>query len=130
MATTRDSNGRLQPDPVRFPDGMKALADYVHSKRLKFGINEAALGETCAGRPGSEGHETTDAKDFAAWGADLLKYDTCGRAHNIEKRYTDMGNALKASGRAIVFSICSSGAGSPWEGWVVGQRRESMADHP
>ncbi|CCK26948.1 secreted alpha-galactosidase [Streptomyces davaonensis JCM 4913] len=118
MARTRDAGGHLQPDPVRFKDGIRALADYVHSKGLKFGIYQSAGTTTCAGLPGSLGHETTDANDFAAWGVDLLKYDNCPDGQgSIEQRYKAMGDALKASGRAIVFSLCSWGQGSPWAGF-------------
>src|SRR4051812_36592670 len=70
----RDSAGNLVADPAKFPNGMKALADYVHSKGLKLGIYGEAGSTTCAGYPGSLGHETQDAKLWASWGIDLLKY--------------------------------------------------------
>jgi alpha-galactosidase len=74
---SRDENGRIQPDPARFPSGMKALADYVHSKGLKFGMYSDAGSRTCEGRPGSQGHEFQDAMQYAEWGVDYLKYDWC-----------------------------------------------------
>src|SRR5690606_19781702 len=73
----RDSLGFIQPDPERFPSGMKALADYIHSLGLKFGIYSDAGDRTCAGRPGSRGHEYQDALTYARWGVDYLKYDWC-----------------------------------------------------
>ena len=74
----RDSQGFIQPDPKRFPSGMKALADYVHSKGLKLGIYSDAGPKTCAGRAGSRGHEYQDAQRYAQWGIDYVKYDWCG----------------------------------------------------
>ncbi len=115
MAGTRDAGGNLQPDPGRFPGGIKALADYVHADHLKFGIYESAGTATCGGLPGSLGHESADANAFAAWGVDLLKYDNCnGDSLPIGQRYQAMGDALKATGRAIVYSLCSWGTGTPW----------------
>ncbi len=73
----RDPTGKIVPDPERFPSGMKALADYIHSKGLKFGLYSDAGTETCAGRPGSKDHEVIDAKAYAEWGIDYLKYDWC-----------------------------------------------------
>jgi alpha-galactosidase len=119
----RDSNGMLYPDPNRFPSGMKSLADYVHSKGLKFGIYSDAGNKTCAGMPGSFGYEEKDAQLFASWGVDFLKYDYCycpdieTRDNDYKKaiaRYKKMGDALKATGRPIVFSICEWGPRSPW----------------
>lgn len=121
MAKTRDAGGHLVPDPIKFPDGIKGTADYVHSKGLKLGIYESAGSETCAHYPGSVGHETTDANDFAAWGVDYLKYDNCGtdasnassQAHYVA-RYTTMGDALAKSGRKIAYSLCEWGNYTPW----------------
>ena len=120
----RDSvTGLLYPDPVRFPSGIKALADYVHSKGLKFGIYSDAGTLTCGDKPGSFGYEEKDAKLFAEWEVDYLKYDFCycpdyASLHNDYKmamaRYKAMGDALKATGRPIVFSICEWGPRSPW----------------
>jgi alpha-galactosidase len=105
----RDADGAIVPDATRFPD-MKALADYVHGKGLKFGIYSDRGTTTCGGRPGSFGHETQDAQSYAAWGVDYFKYDNCNESPNspgIEQDYSAMGNALKATGRDIVYSICA-----------------------
>lgn len=74
---SRDKNGNIVPDPERFPSGMKALADYIHSKGLKFGLYSCAGSKTCEGRPGGRGHEFQDARMYAVWGVDYLKYDFC-----------------------------------------------------
>ena len=111
----RDSNGNLVADPKKFPHGMKALADYVHSKGLKFGIYNCAGWRTCAGYPGSRGHEYQDALLYASWGVDLLKYDWCNTdSLNTEEAYKTMSRALRATGRPIVFSICEWGSHKPW----------------
>ena len=109
----RDENGRIVPDPEKFPSGMKALADYVHSKGLKFGIY------SCAGFPGSFDYEFIDAKTFAEWGVDFLKYDFCYKPHlaNGPILYNRMGMALKASGREILFSACNWGSDEV-EKWI------------
>jgi alpha-galactosidase len=115
--------GLLFPDPERFPSGMKALADYVHSKGLKLGIYSDAGTMTCGDQPGSYGYEEKDAESFAEWGIDFLKYDYCycddyGSNNNDYQmaiaRYQKMGDALKATGRNIVYSICEWGPRSPW----------------
>jgi len=107
---SRDENGNILPDPQRFPSGMKALADYVHGKKLKFGLYSDAGTKTCAGRPGSRGYEFQDARQYAAWGVDYLKYDNCNAMDaTMEQDYTAMGNALKATGRPIVYSLCEYG---------------------
>lgn len=112
----RDSLGFIHPDPQRFPAGMKALADYLHSKGLKFGIYSDAGWKTCAGRPASRGHEYQDALTYAQWGIDYLKYDWCNtEGLNAEGAYLTMRNALFAAGRPIVFSICEWGSSKPWE---------------
>jgi alpha-galactosidase len=111
----RDANGNILPDPQRFSSGMKALADYVHAKGLKFGLYSDAGTKTCAGRPGSRGYEFQDARQYAAWGVDYLKFDWCSTdTENAEAAYTTMHNALLASGRPIVFSICEWGKSKPW----------------
>jgi len=111
----RDSLGFIQPDPERFPSGMKALADYIHSKGLKFGIYSDAGWQTCAGRPGSRGYEYQDAMKYAEWGVDYLKYDFCNtEGLNAEGAYMTMRNALFKAGRPIVFSICEWGSNKPW----------------
>ncbi|MDX3101897.1 NPCBM/NEW2 domain-containing protein [Nonomuraea angiospora] len=121
MSRTRDADGNLQADPAKFPRGIKALADYVHSRGLKLGIYESAGLTTCEGYPGSYGHEAQDAQTFASWGIDYLKYDNCGAppgtADNQQQyiaRYKRMGDALKATGRDIVYSICEQGRSAPW----------------
>jgi alpha-galactosidase len=112
----RDADGNIQPDPERFPSGMKALADYVHSKGLKLGIYSDAGWQTCAGRPGSRGYEYQDAQQYANWGIDYLKYDWCNtEGLNQKGAYLTMRNALYKTGRPIVFSICEWGDGQPWE---------------
>jgi len=112
---SRDANGNIVADATRFPSGMKALADYVHSKGLKFGLYSDAGAKTCQGRPGSQGHEYQDARTYASWGVDYLKYDWCNTAtRNSEEAYTTMRDALAATGRPIVFSICEWGKSQPW----------------
>ncbi|MFL6446626.1 MAG: glycoside hydrolase family 27 protein [Bryobacteraceae bacterium] len=114
----RDANGNIQTNK-KFPD-MKALADYVHSKGLKLGIYSSPGPNTCAGYEGSYGHEEQDAKTYAQWGIDYLKYDWCG-ARNIYKDeemqavYQKMGDALNASGRQIVYSLCQYGRDDVWK---------------
>jgi alpha-galactosidase len=111
----RDANGNIVPDPEHFPNGIKALADYVHSKGLKFGIYSDAGTKTCAGRPGSWGYEYQDARQYAAWGVDYLKYDWCSNGgQNSQAAYTRMSDALQKSGRPIVFSLCEWGSTKPW----------------
>jgi alpha-galactosidase len=107
LQKSRDSNGNLQPDYTKFPDGISGTAAYVHSLGLKLGIYEDAGTETCAGYPGSLGHEQQDADTFAAWGVDYLKYDNCNNEGiSAQTRYTAMKNALAATGRSIVLSLC------------------------
>jgi alpha-galactosidase len=113
----RGADGNLVPDPVRFPNGIKAVADYVHSKGLKIGIYTSAGTKTCnsAGFPGALGHEYQDAALFATWGIDYLKYDNCNnQGVDAIQRYTTMRDALKATGRKIVYSICEWGQNDPW----------------
>ena len=114
--TSRDAQGNIVADPERFPSGIKALADYVHSKGLKFGLYTDVGTLTCAKRPGSIGHEYQDAKQYAAWGVDYLKEDWCNTlpGQNSESSYTLMRNALAEAGRPIVFSICEWGSTKPW----------------
>lgn len=111
----RDANGFIQPDPEKFPSGIKALADYVHSRGLRFGIYSDAGEFTCGHRPGSQGHEYQDALQYARWGVDYLKYDWCSTGtRNAEEAYRTMALALRATGRPIVFSICEWGTSKPW----------------
>jgi alpha-galactosidase len=112
----RDSLGFIHPDPQRFPGGMKALADYVHSRGLKLGIYSDAGWKTCGGRPGSRGYEYQDALTYARWGVDYLKYDWCNtEGLRAQGAYQTMRNALASAGRPIVFSICEWGDSQPWE---------------
>lgn len=114
----RDAAGNLQGDPSRFPSGMKALGDYIHGKGLKFGIYQSPMAETCAqyfnswpGATGSRGHEAQDARQFAAWGVDYLKYDWCSPEGTIDdqvRTFAIMRDALAATGRPILYSINSN----------------------
>lgn len=127
QAPQRNAAGDLQADPVRFPSGMKALGDYIHERGLKFGIYQAPLLETCAqyfdssprgsmgplGQTGALGHEVQDAQRFASWGVDYLKYDWCDPSGTLDEQVASfelMGDALKATGRPIVYSINSNSA--------------------
>ena len=111
----RDANGFITEDKARFPSGIKALADYVHSKGLKFGIYSDAGAKTCGGRPGSQGHEYQDAIQYGRWGVDYLKYDWCSTGpRNAEEAYALMADALRSTGRDIVFSLCEWGQNKPW----------------
>ena len=117
---SRDASGRIVADPDRFPKGMKAVADYVHSKGLRFGIYSDAGSKTCQGRPGSNGYEEIDAVTYAEWGVDYLKYDWCSNEGADPKiAYTTMRDALRATRRPIVFSMCEWGTSKPWT-WARG----------
>jgi len=108
--SSRYENGTIIPDPIAFPNGIKPLVDYAHSKGLKFGIYSDAGTYTCARRPGSLGYEEIDAKAYAEWGVDYLKYDNCFHNNISGKiRYPKMRNALKKAGRNIFYSICNWG---------------------
>ncbi|WP_180542147.1 alpha-galactosidase [Nevskia soli] len=112
---SRDPEGNIVADAERFPSGMKALADYVHSKGLKFGLYSDAGTKTCQGRPGGRGYEYQDARQYAAWGVDYLKYDWCSHStQDGPSSYALMSDALKQSGRPIVFSLCEWGSNKPW----------------
>jgi alpha-galactosidase len=112
---SRDSNGNIVADPQRFPHGMKAVGDYIHSLGLKFGVYSDAGSKTCAGRPGGLGHEYQDALQYAAWGVDYLKYDWCNTTtQDAKASYANIRAALDTSGRAIVLSICEWGTAKPW----------------
>jgi alpha-galactosidase len=112
---SRDKDGNIVPDPQRFPAGIKAVADYVHSKGLKFGIYSDAGTLTCQKRPGGRGYEYQDARQYAAWGVDYLKYDWCSHStQDAASSYALMHDALVKSGRPIVFSICEWGSNKPW----------------
>lgn len=120
----RDSNGRLVPDRWKFPEGIKPVADYVHSKGLKFGMYSCAGTHTCGGHPGSFEHEFDDAETFAEWGVDYLKYDYCYKPDHIpgEILYKRMSTALRNCGRDIMFSACNWGNDDVYK-WI----RESGA---
>ncbi|CAA2971316.1 alpha-galactosidase [Olea europaea subsp. europaea] len=111
----RDSQGNFVPKASSFPSGIKALADYVHSKGLKLGIYSDAGTQTCSKKmPGSLGFEEKDAKTFASWGIDYLKYDNCNdNGKSPKERYPVMANALLNSGRSIFFSLCEWGVEDP-----------------
>ena len=120
----RDSNGKLVPDHWKFPEGIKPVADYVHSKGLKFGMYSCAGTHTCGGHPGSFEHEFDDAETFAEWGVDYLKYDYCYKPDHIpgEILYKRMSTALRNCGRDIMFSACNWGNDNVYK-WI----RESGA---
>ncbi|MFF1608740.1 glycoside hydrolase family 27 protein [Amycolatopsis sp. NPDC058278] len=118
MTRSRDSAGNLVADPAKFPSGLKALGDYIHARGMKFGIYESAGTMTCQSYPGSLGHEQADANLFASWGVDYLKYDNCfnngsNSQEDYIRRYSAMRDALKATGRPIVYSICEWGDFAP-----------------
>jgi alpha-galactosidase len=111
----RDSLGFIQADPAKFPSGIKALVDYIHSKGLKAGIYSDAGRKTCGGRPGSFGHEYQDAIQYAKWGIDYLKYDWCeSQDINPKGAYNLMRDALYSTGRPVYFSMCEWGNSKPW----------------
>lgn len=114
----RDEKGHLQIDKTKFPNGIKPLADYIHSLGLKIGIYSDAAEFTCGGVAGSYGYEEIDAQDFADWGIDLLKYDYCHAPEDQKtaiNRYSRMSKALRNTNRSIVFSVCEWGLRNPWE---------------
>ena len=118
----RDNKNNIIPDPKKFPSGIKALADYVHSKGIKLGIYSDAAQLTCTGYTASLGFEGQDAKTFASWDIDYLKYDYChapSDSNTAKIRYKKMADALRNSGRKIVFSICEWGERQPWY-WAAG----------
>jgi alpha-galactosidase len=116
MAKERDKNGDLVPDPQKFPNGLKSVIDYVHSKGLKFGLYNCAGTQTCAGYPGSRGYEYQDARLYAALEVDYLKYDWCNtEGITAKEAYKTMSKALKVAGRLIIFSLCEWGDNQPWE---------------
>jgi len=111
----RDSQGNIIPDAKRFPSGIKALADYLHAKGLKFGLYSDAGTLTCQKRPGGRGYEFQDARQYASWGVDYLKYDWCSTStQNQQASYSIMRDALGKSGRPMVFSLCEWGSSKPW----------------
>lgn len=129
----RDNKNNLIPDPKKFPSGIKSLSDYVHNKGLKLGIYSDAAQRTCAGFTASLGFEEQDAKTFASWGIDYLKYDYCNApadAITAQVRYKAIADALRKSGRDIALGICEWGTRKPWL-WgaaVGGQLWRTTAD--
>ena len=114
QASARDADGSILPDPNRFPNGMRAVADYVHSLDLKLGIYSDRGTRTCGGRPGSFEYEVQDAQTYAEWGIDYLKYDNCSPAEGreddtpeMQEDFAIMGEALRQSGRDVVYSVCA-----------------------
>ena len=137
----RNPDGTIQVDTKRFPSGMKALGDYIHSKGLKFGIYSSAGYLTCQKRAASLGYEMIDAKTYADWGVDFIKYDFCfasdPKVHSLRNasaeftrgNYQPMADAILASGRTMVFSLCSWGLGEPWKwGAEVGELWRTTGD--
>jgi alpha-galactosidase len=126
----RDADGNMHPNPERFPSGIKALADYVHARGLKLGIYSDVGDTTCGHRPGSRGHEYQDARTYAAWGIDYIKVDWCdSKGLNAVGAYTTMRDAIRASNRPMLLSICEWGDNKPWE-WApeVGQSWRTTGD--
>ncbi len=121
----RGADGHLQINKTKFPRGIKYVADYLHERGFKLGIYSDAAEKTCGGVCGSYGYEETDAKDFASWGVDLLKYDYCNapvdRVEAME-RYAKMGRALRATNRSIVYSCVSGDSAN------LGNGRSKWAD--
>jgi alpha-galactosidase len=133
MARTRGPDGALRPDPKRFRDGIPALAEYVHRRGLRLGIYLSAGRRTCERFPGSAGHLAQDARTVAAWGVDLVKLDWCFArpSSNRVRVYAEMRDALRASGRPIVLSICEWGDGRPWTwGATAGHMWRTTHDIP
>ena len=117
-----DAHGVFQPDILKFPD-MKSLCDYLHSLGLKVGIHTSPGPVTCSGREGSYGHEEQDARTFAGWGIDFVKYDWCSasrvyRPDQMRAAYQKMSWALRKSGRRILYSLCQYGMQEVWK-WGV-----------
>ncbi len=143
QAQARDSNGDLQPDPLRFPGGIKALADYVHDRGLKFGIYTSVGNVTCQGKPGSRDHELQDANLFASWGVDYVKDDFCNRPDgwwpftwwpwwDYKPHYAAMSDGLRKSERPIVLGLCNWGWNRVWK-WgssIAETWRTTMDIHP
>ncbi len=129
----RDNKNNMIPDPIKFPSGIKALADYVHARGIKLGIYSDAALLTCAGYTASLHFEDQDAKTFAKWEVDYLKYDYCNAPTDsvtAKIRYKAMADALRKSGRDIEFGICEWGDRKPWL-WaakVGGQLWRTTAD--
>ena len=131
-AHTRNSTGYLTPEPAHFPNGMKPVVDYAHSKGLAFGLYTCAGTETCVGgRPGSKDHWQQDADVFAEWGVDWVKMDWCNtEGMDPVTTYPKMSAALNATGRPIHFNMCEWGDESPWKwGPRIAQSWRMAGDH-
>ncbi|CAM9340519.1 unnamed protein product [Ectocarpus fasciculatus] len=129
QAAARDGDGNVVPDPERFPSGLRALGDYIHSKGLKFGIYSSAGFKTCQALPASLGLEDLDAAKYAEWGVDYLKYDDCFMDHGApQQRYPAMARALERAGRDVLYSLCEWGRENPaaWAGDVANSWRVSL----
>ena len=111
QARERDSQGKLMADPEKFPSGIKDVIDYIHSKGLKVGIYSCCGTHTCGGYPGSFEHEFADARQFADWGVDYLKYDNCYRPGTTASSllYRRISMALRSTGRDILLAACQWG---------------------
>ena len=131
MAMQRDSiTGDLIPDPKKFPNGMKPVIDYVHSKGLKFGLYNCAGTKTCAGYPGTRGYEFQDARFYASLNIDYLKYDWCYTdGMTTKEAYNTMSKAIRAARHPMIFSLCEWGNSQPWQ-WAkdVGQLWRTTGD--
>lgn len=133
---SRNSSGYLVPDPSKWPNGILAVTNELHSMGLKFGLYGDAGRETCGGYPGSQGHETQDADTIASWGVDYWKYDNCytgtgfnNAGANTTTYYPTMTNALANSGREILFSMCQWGRDYVWTwGAAVGNSWRMSGD--
>lgn len=122
----RNDQGVLVPDATKFPRGMAAVADGLHAQGLRFGMYSSAGRYTCGMYEGSLGHEAVDARTWAAWGVDYLKYDNCfntgqaGTQALSAARFRVMSDALAASGRAMLYALCNWGEDYPWN-WASTQ---------
>lgn len=132
MAPERNEQGELMADPVKFPGGMKAIGDYIHSKGLKFGIYECRGYLTCQKLPGSFEHEQTDMNSFAEWGVDYIKLDACYAEKNGRLSTEDLAvyhNAIENTGRPMILSISDFGNGAwAWGGKEYGQLWRTSGD--
>ncbi|MBA3707162.1 MAG: glycoside hydrolase family 27 protein, partial [Bacteroidetes bacterium] len=120
LTNIRDANGNLQFNKSIFPNGIKSVADYIHSKGLKIGIYEDVGSQTCQGLPGSKGYEQKDMNLFASWGIDFVKMDWCNtNGQTAKDSYTLINNCIKNTGREMLLSICEWGQSKPWT-WAKG----------
>jgi alpha-galactosidase len=127
----RNSSGYLVPDPAKWPNGIQGVTAEIHDMGLKFGLYGCAGTKTCAGYPGSQGYEVIDAKTLASWGVDYWKYDNCNTPStgNSQTWYVTMRDALLASGRPILYSLCNWGNDNVWTwGGKVGNSWRMSSD--